>query len=220
MARNCQAAFLTSCLARVLLIGWLPLATGGATKSDAARELIRWAQGPVRWLLLPNEWKELRQVEDTAAALSFVEGFWFRRDPQPAEPGNAFRGAFSQRVVESDLLYVEGGVKGSLTDRGRSLILLGAPSHVRVASEPILAWDAQRKTRRGVTTRTVDVEIWAYRLDELSPRLIELAHEWSRESERALPLTLTFRSDSRRTYLVEGKVLLDLAARAACLGCQ
>ena len=174
----------------------------------------------MRWLLLPGEWKQLRQVEHTPGALAFIEAFWSRRDPRPEKPGNVLRETFSQRVEAANLLYGEGGVKGSLTDRGRALILLGPPSHVRVASEPILAWDTQRKTRRRVTTRELNVEVWGYRIEDLPRRLLEEAREASRRSEEALQLTLSFRAESRRTYLVEGEALLKLAVRSACRGCE
>ncbi|MDX1384910.1 MAG: GWxTD domain-containing protein, partial [Thermoanaerobaculia bacterium] len=100
------------------------LAIGGgqgvaAAEAPVPRDLEQWAQGPVRWLLLPAEERELRRLDDPASAATFVERFWARRDPDPTTPGNPYREAFAQRVEAADLLYEEPELRGSLTDRGR-----------------------------------------------------------------------------------------------------
>ena len=174
----------------------------------------------MRWLLLPPEWRALRQVEQESEVGAFIEAFWSRRDPEPSESGNSFRQLFAQRVEAADRLYGEGEVAGSLSDRGRALILLGPPSHVRLAREPVLAWDARRKKRRRVATREAKSEIWGYRLTDLPPLLLQAARNSNRKSEDALLLTLTFRATARRTYLVEGETLLDLATQAVCRRCD
>jgi GWxTD domain-containing protein len=204
----------------VLLILGLPAATWAAGKSDAARELAHWAEGPVRWLLLPPEWRALRQVEQQSEVGAFIEAFWARRDPASDGGGNRFRQLFAQRVDAADRLYGEAEVVGSLSDRGRALILLGPPSHVRVAREPVLTWDARRKERRRAATREVNSEIWGYRLEDLPSPLLQALRDSDRKREVALPLTLTFQATSRRTYLVEGETLLDLAARVVCRWCD
>ncbi len=181
----------------------------------AGNELLAWADGPVRWLLLPEEWKELRQMRHKAAALNFIESFWARRDGEPETPGNAFRERFSERVEAADLLYKEGARRGSLTDRGRALILLGPPSHVRVGSEPALSWSPAGSSRPRVTTRELAVEVWGYRLEDLPLGLVEASVETEREVEQTLTLTLTFVADDRGTRLADGENLLELARRAA-----
>ena len=167
----------------------------------------------MRWLLLPEEWKDLRQQKSPTAAISFIERFWRRRDPTPLDPGNLFREAFYRRVEEADLLYGEPGLRGSLSDRGRALVLLGPPSHLQIRSKPVLRWDARKDAPRRVTTRELALEVWGYRLEDLPAGLADAARE--QKLEEALPLTLTFRSHSRRTVLEEGETLLELAVRAA-----
>lgn len=218
--RRSRSSVARGSLVGVLVLLWLPAASGAAARSDAARQLVRWAEGPVRWLLLPLEWRALRQVEQQSEVEAFIETFWSRRDPEPNESGNSFRQLFARRVEAADRLYGEAEVIGSLSARGRALILLGPPSHVRVAREPTLAWDARRKKRQRVATREVNSEIWGYRLEDLPPPLLQAARDSNRKPEEVLSLTLTFRSTARRTYLVEGETLLDLAARAACRRCD
>lgn len=177
-------------------------------------ELETWAEGPVKWLLLPEELKRLRRIRDRSEAVGFIEEFWARRDPEPGLAGNPVREAFLQRVEAADVLYAETGLRGSLSDRGRALILLGPPTHVTVSNQPALAWDPDGRRRSRVKMRRVDVEIWGYRLEDLPSGLVELWTEQQRGAEEALALTLTFRTVVRRTTLVEGEALLESAARA------
>lgn len=200
---------------RTLALALALLALPASAAGKPPEELRRWAEGPVRWLLQANEWKALRQVDGASGALAFVAAFWERRDPAPETEGNPFRETFSQRVEAADLLYGSHGLAGSLTDRGRALILLGSPTHVRIATEPSLIWDGTAGARRRVRTREVRVEVWGYRMDDLPRRLIDLVRETHRKSDEALELTLTFSAAVSETRLVAGENLLELAARAA-----
>ncbi len=197
---------------------WLFVAAGGhaGDKSQVSPELVRWAEGPVRWLLVPEEWRELRQAKQPAEAVAFIERFWARRNPDPSKAVNSFREIFSRRVEAADILYGDEGLQGSLTDRGRALILLGSPSHLRVGSEPVLVWDARKKKAKNrATTRQRNVEIWGYRISDLPAPLLEAAANSSQKSGEAVVLTLTFVLESRGAHLKHGEDLLELAARSA-----
>lgn len=186
------------------------------SRAESVDDLVSWAEGPVQWLLLPEERKQIRRVDTPAAAVTFIESFWALRDPEPDEPGNPFRETFARRVEAADVLYGEGRVRGSLTDRGRALILLGAPTHVTISTEPALAWDPASKGDSRVQMRRVDVEIWGYRLEDLPPGLLELWLERRKKAaEDTLTLTVTFRTVAERTSLVDGGTLLEAAAEAA-----
>lgn len=195
----------------------LPGCGTGAPRVRVPPQLGQWAEGPVRWLLLPSEWRRLRRISDHAEAIRFIEGFWWRRDPDPAVPGNPARQTFLERVDAADVLYAEESVRGSLTDRGRVLVLLGPPSHLEVGSEPTLAWDPRTESRVKLTSKHRVVEEWGYRMDDLSAGLLEVAREDARERGEALILTVKFVSDPRGTRVVEGEILLELAARALVL---
>ncbi|MGH9456620.1 MAG: GWxTD domain-containing protein [Thermoanaerobaculia bacterium] len=100
-----------------------------------------------------NEWKKLR---DEAARQAFVQRFWERRDPTRGTEENEFRALFGGRVAFADRTFGgENGERGSLTDRGRVLILLGKPREVMY--ERI---DANS-----------EAEIWGYRREQLPVRI-------------------------------------------------
>ena len=180
-------------------------------------ELVSWAEGPVRWLLLPAERKELKRIGKTSEAVSFIEVFWQRRDEDPDQNGNAYRETFMQRVEAAEILYSDERIRGSLTDRGRALILLGPPSHVTVSTEPVMAWDPASNSSDRITMRNVDVEIWGYRMEDLPAGVLQIWMAKKKAAEDTLSLTLMFRNVGRRTSLVEGEPLLEAAARAAVL---
>lgn len=174
--------------------------------------LSAWATGPVSWLLLPGERKELRRVRSSVESVYFIEDFWQRRDPDPAVAGNPARATFNRRVDAADQLYPEAGQRGSLSDRGGALILLGAPSHLHVASRPALNWDPRGERGDRVRRERQRYEIWGYRLEELPPALVEAVRSRRRGAE-PVRLQLKFALGKDRTYLVEGGELLELAAR-------
>ena len=189
-------------------------------------DLAEWPHGAVRWLLLPDEADSFDHLQNVDEARAFIVAFWARRDPAPAPPAaarvpmpvpldadvprtNAFAVRFFERVAMADKLYLEPDVRGSLTDRGGALILLGPPPVMRVLRRKVPALDASRPGRAGEVLE-VPVEIWAYRpadlpeLARLEPKLGE-AHE----------ITLTFRAGGDHVTLLDGRSILRLAARAA-----
>jgi GWxTD domain-containing protein len=97
----------------------------------------RWADGPVKWLLTPEEtasWSALTSEEDRSA---FVEKFWARRDPTPETPDNPSHDAFDRRVAFADSYFrLDEQLRGSLTDPGMVFVLLGPPT--RTGRKPIL----------------------------------------------------------------------------------
>ena len=173
--------------------------------------LESWASGPVSWLLLPSERKELRRIDSSVAAVYFIEDFWQRRDPDTTQPGNPARETFGRRVDAADQLYPEPGRRGSLTDRGGALILLGSPSHLHVTSRPALNWDPREKRGERVTRERRSYEIWGYRLEDLPAALTESVRR--RRGADPVRLQLTFVKGQDHTQLVEGGELLELAAR-------
>ena len=204
-------------MASALLCGlgvWLAVAPTLTASSE--KEVENWAEGPVRWLLLPGELKQLRNIDADSEASSYIEVFWERRDPEPHSSDNDYREVFAERVEAADLLYSDEGVRGSLTDRGRALILMGSPSHITISTEPVMAFDAAKEIAERVSMRTVDIEIWGYRMEELPPGTLDIwLAKKKKAAEDTLTLTLRFREVGRRTSLVDGEALLDAAARAA-----
>ncbi len=174
-----------------------------------------WASGPVRWLLLPRERRALQRSVSAGEVVEFIEEFWRRRDPDPGTPGNPYRDEFLRRVEDADLLYAELGRRGSLTDRGRTVVLLGAPSNLQVTSRPALSWDPKSKRGHRTLTRVVSIETWGYRIDDLPPRTLEMLQEYEKKADSRLNLTLTFIIDQDRAKLSAGESLLQHVKRAA-----
>ena len=174
-----------------------------------------WADGPVRWLMLPAETRQFRRLRSDGEAAIFVEEFWRRRDADPTEPGNAARERFEARVAAADRQYGELEVRGSLTDRGRALVLLGPPSLLRHGRRASPTWAPARplRTARGggasLPVRYLIVETWEYRLADLSPPLAALVTSAGGEG-----ITLTFVL-GEQARLIEGGRFLDMAAEAA-----
>jgi GWxTD domain-containing protein len=206
-------------LARLLAASALLCLAGGCGSAGppagGTATLASWAEGPVRWLLLPGERRQARRIDSAADSVHFIEHFWRRRDPDLCDEANPVRETFRRRVDAADQLYAEQSRRGSLSDRGGALILLGAPSHLHVTSRPVLSWDATAGEGERVTREQQSYEIWGYRLSELEPALVDLVQR--RRGDEALRLQLTFVRSEDRTYLVEGGELLELAARALVL---
>ena len=170
----------------------------GCRPPDAERALAaRWAEGPVGWLLLPEDKRALADLRPGEWP-AFLEVFWSRR--------SRLAPRFEARVAAADQLYGEPGVSGSLTDRGGALILLGDPGHLQVGELTVPTPRGRDGTRR--TTR-LPMEVWIYRPDRLEGALGERL-----EVDPSGELRLVFVTEGGRTRLVEGSHLLALAARA------
>lgn len=198
----------------VLFLGAVVLTgcSGARYDRDLPGSARSWIEGPARWLALPDEARRFRRLDSGAEALAFIEQFWRRRDPDLQEPGNPFAQQFFERVQAADLLYDGEGVRGALTDRGRALLLLGSPSILSYTQRSAPAWEGSRaRGRVSAGTERVRVEVWGYVADDLEPYLLEALEADGVD----LPVELTFFEEERRTRLVEGEEILELAARAA-----
>lgn len=197
----------------VLLVAAMRFPGCSAQAPRRTEDLVLWSEGPVRWLMLAEERRQIDNVRSAMEAGIFIDIFWTRRDPDPSLPGNAFLRRFRRRVYEADQLYTEGGVTGSLTDRGGAVILFGSPSRIKVTSRPALSWDPTSGDPHETSTHDIKVEIWSYAAAELPPGMLDRFGERSHEREEGI--TLTFTTVGGRTVLSEGAQYLRVAARAA-----
>ena len=102
-----------------------------AATSALADTLPRsWRDGPVRYLLTRDEYQRYGRLRTPEAREVWVERFWRRLDPDPTTPVNEFRDRFEKRAAETDR-FREPLTPGWRSDRGRVLLLAGAPSAVR-----------------------------------------------------------------------------------------
>lgn len=201
------------CLLGPLAAGLYLLAQVGCGSAGRPSPAAGWAEGPVRWLILPEEERQFRRLRTGREAALFIELFWRRRDPTPLDPGNPFLEVFHDRVQAADRLYGESEARGSLTDRGRALILLGPPPILRHQRRSVVTLmpdsDLRSLLEAEAETSTV-VEEWEYPPDQLPAGLLELLDEATRQRG----IVLTFVEGTRRSRLAEGSEVLQLVARA------
>jgi GWxTD domain-containing protein len=72
-----------------------------------------------------DETAKWKAITSDAEAQSFIDLFWARRDPTPATPANEVRDDFEARVAATDKAFTYKGTPGSMTDRGRTVVVLG-----------------------------------------------------------------------------------------------
>jgi GWxTD domain-containing protein len=198
--------------ADLLLLAGLALACRSTPVRTASPSGVGLDEGPTRWLMLPDEQRKFRRLQTTREAVDFIETFWRRRDPDPNVPGNEFSKTFYERVEAADHLYTEGATRGSLTDRGRALILLGPPPFLRYSQKKVPAWDPGKPgAPSAVQTRTLSLESWVYPVSDLEPAL----RQYIEKEDPRPEILLVFTVDPRHTYLLEGDKYLEMAARAA-----
>lgn len=124
------------------------LAPGLAFAQKLDKEERKWLDD-VRPLMLPDEEKTFKGLKDKADRQEFQKLFWARRDPDLATPENEALAEYEALRAEADLKFRVPGMAGSLTDCGRTLILLGKPNEV------------QQESSEGVGLRVP--ETWTYR---------------------------------------------------------
>jgi len=113
---------------RILLTAALMAITAGAFALSS--EYTEWAQGPAQFLMTKEEVAQWKAIKTDDEARAFVALFWARRDPTPATARNEYRERFDAAVEYADKNLAFGKRKGSMTDRGKTLILYGQPKKV------------------------------------------------------------------------------------------
>jgi GWxTD domain-containing protein len=165
--------------------------------------------------MLPAEAAQARRLRGGREAVDFLETFWRRRNPAPGSATNETARQFYERVDAADRLYGEAATRGSLTDRGRALILLGPPPVLRYGQRRLPSWEPGHSgSQAAVLSRPVAVETWIYPRADLPPELEALL-----QAEATLPadepMAIVFLAESpRHTKFLAGEHFLDLAARA------
>lgn len=101
-----------------------------ATAALAQTDSLEWAKGPEQWLMTSEEKRAWKDVKTVPQAEDFIDLFWARRDPTPGTLVNEFRLEVERRVAFADKNFKEGRKRGSLTERGRVLVVLGFPKNM------------------------------------------------------------------------------------------
>ena len=123
----------------------------------------RWKDEDVRWIITDEERKIFDSLKTDDEREQFIEGFWYRRDPDPDTDVNEYREDYYQRIAYANEHYTS-GIPGWKTDRGRIYIMFGKAdqieSHPSGGSYDRPAWEG------GGSTSTYPFEIWWYRYIE------------------------------------------------------
>ncbi len=101
------------------------VATSGFALSN---EYVQFGQSAAQFLMTKEEIAKWSSVKTDADAKAFIDAFWGRRDPR-------LRDEFNRRVKFSDDTFRETKKRGSLTERGRTYIVFGAPTRIITAAE-------------------------------------------------------------------------------------
>lgn len=116
-----------------------------------------WAEGPVRFLMTPEEKHSFERLSGPVSRSEFVTTFWKARDPKPETTENEFRDEFEKRVKFADSRFTQGETRGSLTDRGMVFILLGPPTYV--GRKPLTSGEDTNDQAALFRYRSADVKI-------------------------------------------------------------
>lgn len=155
----------------------------GAVAGDPDARRQSWLEGPRAHLLLAAERAEVGGLSDDAELEAFERLFWARRDPDLSTVESEAELEFEARVEAADEEFATADRRGALTDRGRTLILLGVPRrnvHMPIAdymaelySSPLPRERSSNPeatvTMNGVTFNLAKgrAHVWAYGRDQI-----------------------------------------------------
>jgi len=132
----------------------------GAQVSETHRSFF---DGPAGYIATKAEKKTFAKLASDAEAAQFIELFWAMRDPNLATAVNEYKVDFDLRVAAADAQFGHERGRGSMTDRGRTLIVMGRPfavSHLLPDSMVRLMGERDSDQRGGF-------EVWTYRGEQV-----------------------------------------------------
>lgn len=155
---------------RLRLFVFITLLCVGAAFADLGK-YQDWDKGWVHHFLSKKEAKLFKKVATEKEAEEFVALFWAKRDPSPGTPRNEFREEKERLAKLCDDKYSTPKMAGSLTDRGKVMLLFGPP----FASKEIVPTDSEGNlSNEGVRTTDTQskwirltLDVWMYRKEQL-----------------------------------------------------
>ena len=153
---------------RNLLAAVALFALAAGASAALSPEKAKWGEGPVQFLMTKEEAAQWKTLQTDAEADAFMTVFWARR-------GGANAKANQEALWKyADEKFSVGKTPGSLSDRGRTLVLFGVPSKVlRAGGESSIKQAPPRQPTIGrdttVSDSVVDAsgvqQIWVYEGD-------------------------------------------------------
>lgn len=113
-----------------LIVVAVLLTLAGAAAAEPPASYVEWAEGPAKHLMTTEDVAAWTNVQTEDEAKAFIDLFWARRDPTPTTIPNEFRDEFDRRVALADQHFTTKRTRGAMTDRGRTMILLGSPFRI------------------------------------------------------------------------------------------
>jgi GWxTD domain-containing protein len=198
------------------------LITAGPAFAQMSAEYADYFEGPEGWLLTKDEAKQWKEITDDAAAKSFIELFWAKRDHDLETPVNEFRQEFNMRVEAADTNFGFAKTRGAMSDRGRVIILLGRFSkrdsraaaaavggNVNPGSAAATAVTGASTAPSGYYDEEGSTEIWEYDTSTLPVKLKQkVIYAIYKESKIGLNDYILDRALRENTYVQ--KLLLDI----------
>jgi GWxTD domain-containing protein len=86
----------------------------------------KWINGPIGYLITPEERAAFRKLTTDDERDQFIEEFWRRRNPDPSSPENGFKEEVYRRIAYANE-HFSSGIPGWRTDRGHIYIMYGPP---------------------------------------------------------------------------------------------
>jgi GWxTD domain-containing protein len=140
------------------LVAWIAASFAGA---ELSQTYTQWPEGPAGFLLTQSERKAYAQLQTDAEAKAFIDLFWAKRDPDLNTVQNEFKLDFEMRVKAADAQFSTDTLKGSLSDRGKVLILMGRP----LSAQNFAAGNSQQAANRPEFVERGATQIWIYTKD-------------------------------------------------------
>ncbi|HEY3743659.1 MAG TPA: GWxTD domain-containing protein [Bryobacteraceae bacterium] len=123
----------------------------------------RWLSEDVGYIITDEERKTFKQLATDDERQSFIEQFWYRRDPTPDTEENEFKEEHYRRIAYANERFAS-GIPGWKTDRGRIYIVYGPPDEIE--AHPSGGSYERPIEEGGGETSTYPFEQWRYRYIE------------------------------------------------------
>ncbi len=135
----------------LLLLSLLLSAPGRAAEAPDYKVPNKdWLKGPVRWIISDDEEKEFKKLKTDVERAEFAKKFWEKRDPTPGTAQNEYEMVFWKRVEQADITYHGITKNGSMTDMGRTFILLGPPATNAANAREQVIWTYEPNDLTGI----------------------------------------------------------------------
>ncbi|MHB8526393.1 MAG: GWxTD domain-containing protein [Candidatus Acidiferrales bacterium] len=133
-------------------------------EKELKKELLpvyrEWLNGPVSYIITPEERSVFLHLETNQERENFIEAFWERRNPDPGSAENTYKEDFYRRIAYTNE-HFSSGIPGWKTDRGRIYIMWGKPDEVD--AHPAGGPYTRPMSQGGGETSTYPFEDWRYR---------------------------------------------------------